>query len=735
MTDKELIIQKLNQGMYQGNMHLCLRDIGRLAGGYLASGRLTSSDCDDLGSVAERLANNKKLAKREWQEAVDFGKAQPIEQSPTIFHNSDMTAVGWDEVVNPNDYKVVDAKWLEKEVITEPTEWSPCKELAEYINLLYLPTDIVAYCTDPFQRDDKWIPSKGTYTKTAKEILKSLKKNTKDGFDEAVGTLNNETSGAWIRINPFDGNDVKDANVTDFRYALIECDAKPIDEQVATYRQLELPCVCIVHSGSKSAHAIVRVNAQSLEEYRKRVNFLYEVCNNNGLPIDTQNRNPSRYSRMPGVLRNGKKQFIIARNIGKATWDEWENWIKDLNDDLPDFETLTEDEVMNPPQLAPELISGVLRVKHKMIISGPSKAGKSFLLIELAICIAEGLEWLGHQCAKGKVLYVNLELDRNSCTRRFADVYKAMKTKPSRGCGIDRWNLRGRTMPLDALAPKLIRRASGKQYDAIIIDPIYKVLTGDENSASDMAKFCNLFDRIGHDCGSAIIFCHHHSKGSQGDKKSADRASGSGVFARDPDAIMDVIQMDMTEVLPILSNQEECSAMLDAAELISYDDEWKNGISGEDRICANRLIECFSFSMNREQEDEIRKARAEAAERCKSMTGWMVSLTLREFATPQPFGMFFKYPLHVLDEENYLLECKEEGASEIKKAKRENKAQKISNKQNAFKQIVELNPNTKWTVAKAMEQFEVSKRTVFNWLKSIGWHIDNGVIITEGGKE
>ena len=33
------------------------------------------------------------------------------------------------------------------------------------------------------------------------------------------------------------------------------------------------------------------------------------------------------------------------------------------------------------------------------------------------------------------------------------------------------------------------------------------------------------------------------SKGAQGGKKAMDRASGSGVFARDPDAQLDVIEL------------------------------------------------------------------------------------------------------------------------------------------------------------------------------------------------
>ena len=75
---------------------------------------------------------------------------------------------------------------------------------------------------------------------------------------------------------------------------------------------------------------------------------------------------------------------------------------------------------------------------------------------------------------------------------------------------IDIWNLRGKSVPMDKLAPKLIRRAAKKDYVAIIIDPIYKVITGDENSADQMANFCNQFDKVCTELGCAVIYCHHH---------------------------------------------------------------------------------------------------------------------------------------------------------------------------------------------------------------------------------
>ena len=96
---------------------------------------------------------------------------------------------------------------------------------------------------------------------------------------------------------------------------------------------------------------------------------------------------------MPGVERGEKKQFIVDTNIGKSSWNEWYEWIEGVNDDLPEPEGL-ESVWDNLPELSPCLIDGVLRKGHKMLISGPSKAGKSFLQIELCIAIAEGKKWL-----------------------------------------------------------------------------------------------------------------------------------------------------------------------------------------------------------------------------------------------------------------------------------------------------------------------------------------------------
>ena len=85
---------------------------------------------------------------------------------------------------------------------------------------------------------------------------------------------------------------------------------------------------------------------------------------------------------------------------------------------------------------------------RKMLISGSSKAGKSFLLMELCIAIAEGKHWLCFQCKKGRVLYVNLEIDPASAINRFLKIYEALGLPIKNADSIVIWNLIGHAVPL-----------------------------------------------------------------------------------------------------------------------------------------------------------------------------------------------------------------------------------------------------------------------------------------------
>jgi len=547
--------------------------------------------------------------------------------------------------------------------IHEPENFDPVSEIVTYLETLFEAGDNVGYVTETWESEDKgkrrYLPTKGACDRTAGELIQQLR-NCGGDIGAVLGDYKTE-AGAWIRFNPLDGKGVKNENVTEYRYALVESDSMPIAQQNAVMRELELPIAVLVYSGGKSLHAIVRIDAPNYEEYRKRVDYLYKVCKENGLEIDRQNRNPSRLSRMPGVIRGEHKQFIVDKNIGKADFSEWKDYIESINDDLPDPESLAAD-WEDMPELAPPLIDGVLRQGHKMLIAGPSKAGKSFALIELCIALAEGKKWLGFGCAQGRVLYVNLELDRASCLHRFKDVYRAMCLEPNHLDHIDIWNLRGRSVPMDKLAPKLIRRAAKKNYIAVIIDPIYKVITGDENSADQMAKFCNQFDLICTELGTAVIYCHHHSKGSQGGKRSMDRASGSGVFARDPDALLDLTQLEVTDSLrKQQEDKQTCRIAEEWLRRFYMENAFNELVSQDDRVTPARMLDIAHGALHpnsyRLMNEDIERAKGTLMSR----TAWRIEGTLREFASFKPLDLWFDYPIHISDTDGVLQDAGYEG--------------------------------------------------------------------------
>ena len=624
----------------------------------------------------------------------------------------------WGDAIGARDEQVVVKKgWVEEMEIREPETWNPAEQLLTYLDVLFNDDENVGYVTEVWDKDGRLLPTAGNFDRTAGQLKAELRRCNGD-LGAVLGDPNPE-AGAWIRFNPLDGKGVRNDNVTDLRFALVESDETELGQQNAILRELELPIAALVYSGGKSLHAIVHIDAPNYEEYRKRVEFLYEICRKNGLKPDKQNKNPSRLSRMPGIMRKGHKQFLVDVNIGKRSWNEWREWIESVNDDLPDPEPL--EAVWNDlPPLSDPLIVGVLRKGHKMLIAGPSKAGKSFALIELCIAIAEGTAWLGFPCARGRVMYVNLELDRASCLHRFKDVYDALGQEARHIGDIDIWNLRGSSVPMDKLAPKLIRRASRKNYAAVIIDPIYKVLTGDENSADQMAAFCNQFDKVCHELGAAVIYCHHHSKGYQGQKRSMDRASGSGVFARDPDALLDLTELEPTDALRKQEeNKAACRALTKWLDGVS--DSWRREVGPDDRLSEAAFLLALEGVLPPKRMEEARQIVRDAKPAADSKTAWRIEGTLRAFPRLQPVNVWFDYPIHVADDSGALKDIKPEsdkpafqkGGERTAKKAEQDRIQKNKKVMAAYGKLSKKGPVR---IGDMAAELGVEKQTARNWV-------------------
>ena len=711
-------------------------DEGLSVGMALKHEGFTAADWDDWSRNDSRYKTGECAAKWDGLDQADppvtAGTIVKLAKERGLTFGKKFTAFNWDDCISFEENSVsaeLIAKSDEGVKIQLPADFDPVKQITTFLELLFEPDEYVGYVTEVYEHDGVLSPTRGAYDRTAGQLIEAL--NRCGGDIGAVLGDYNKQAGAWVRVNPLDGKGVKDENVADYRYVLIESDSLPVERQNALMRELELPVVTLTYTGGKSLHAIVRVEAKDRDEYRRRVAYIFDVCRKNGLDIDKACKNPSRLSRLPGFERGDNKQFLIDTNIGKASFEEWRDYIEEISDNLPDCESAA-DFWENMPDLAPPLIDGVLRQGHKMLIAGPSKAGKSFALIELCIALAEGGEWLGFKCAQGRVLYVNLELDDASCKHRFRDVYDALGMTPKNLANIDIWNLRGRSVPMDRLAAPLIRRAKKGGYIAVIIDPIYKVITGDENSADQMAHFCNQFDKVCNECGCAVIYCHHHSKGAQGGKKSMDRASGSGVFARDPDALLDMTELEVTEAL--MKQQRDrafCAVCMGWLQRFMGEGAIERFCPGDDRFspekmreAAHRLLPDNSYKLMMQEIEAANKTIA-------ARSAWRIEGTLREFQRFPPLNVWFDYPIHRADTSGVLGDLEPTGIIDPrrnlgrKKSKQELKNDRISAIEVAFDGCEESGVAT---IRDLIETTGKSDDTVRRYLK------EHGGFWVEGGK-
>ena len=228
---------------------------------------------------------------------------------------------------------------------------------------------------------------------------------------------------------------------------------------------------------------------------------------------------------------------------GDKRTEQGSDYYKRLAEQWPIVDT----DLEHLPPLKPELVRGLIRVGRKGIIAGASKSHKSWLALNLGLSVATGGDFLGFPCKKGRVLYLNMEIAADSFPHRIADVCKAkgITSKEVTAKGMfRRIDMRGYYEGADKLAQIIYAQVSSGDLDLIILDPLYKAFNGDENSAQEVGAFCKAVDQICERIGCAFVYVHHHSKGAKGDVASIDRASGSGVFARDPDMILDVVKIE-----------------------------------------------------------------------------------------------------------------------------------------------------------------------------------------------
>lgn len=349
-----------------------------------------------------------------------------------------------------------------------------------------------------------------------------------DGDPNAIFSSTKRT-GIYVAINPLKLGGSKDTDVTAYRHALVEIDkGLSPEEQLNLYQQAKLPCAAVIFSGGKSVHAWVKIDAANRKEYDDRVRLLYEHFESGSYPIDTQNKNPGRLSRLPNCVRFNRRQELLALN---PDWGckSFTEWLKHIDSEALGKCDRFSDLIALDPNHDPNCVIGfrddnttlrfLCRGKSAWLL-GPSGIGKSSLISEFAIAWALGSAAYGIRPSKPlKSLIIQAENDRYD----LAEMVKGI----AGGHKLDAFDAAEQFESVDSLVlfktetqatgavfiDKLHRLIDRERPDIVWIDPLLSFSGIDVSRQDQVTTFLReMITPVLESTGCVMIGVHHTGK-------------------------------------------------------------------------------------------------------------------------------------------------------------------------------------------------------------------------------
>jgi len=387
----------------------------------------------------------------------------------------------------------------------------------KFLSSLFLPTDWVCIATEARHDEDrdKWFPANsGTFMPVSRWLEEHFAGDRNDIFD-------GKPQGAWIRINPtlperYDGSD---SNVAQYRHVLIEFDDKPKDEQLAIITQCNLPIAAVIDSGGRSLHAWVRVDAGDKREWEQRRDSVYEFLSDHA-PCES-NKNPSRFSRLPGILRDGTEQRLVALNIGAQDWAEWIDWRdqSELAEPATPAELLEYNVDQDPNNV---LGNRWLCRGGSLVIVGQSGVGKSSFAMQLGLTFSLGRPFFGIKPTRPlRVAFIQAENDKGDMAEALRGVIQGMSIASSDLATLDS-NVRfyDETVRTGSEFIRLARSIIVKhKADLLIADPLLSYAGDDISDQAFMSHWLrNQLNPVLQETGVVWVWLHHMPKPPKGEQ-------------------------------------------------------------------------------------------------------------------------------------------------------------------------------------------------------------------------
>ena len=237
---------------------------------------------------------------------------------------------------------------------------------------------------------------------------------------------------------------------------------------------------------------------------------------------DRDNAGASHAEKVVAALSGVAEQVVIADEsylMGKdatewvengATADDFQSLLdRALSVPAePPLTLLTEEDIEALPPVE-WLVSELIMKNSFSLLYGPPCSGKSFLALDMAMCVSRGTSWHGHATASlGPAVYVAAE--------GFGGMSKRLKAwKQYHGADKSAFRLMPATINLlnstevDMLAATL---ATIDPPSLLIVDTLSRAMIGDENSAEDISQLFCALDALRARFEFAVLLVHHSGK-------------------------------------------------------------------------------------------------------------------------------------------------------------------------------------------------------------------------------
>lgn len=245
-------------------------------------------------------------------------------------------------------------------------------------------------------------------------------------------------------------------------------------------------------------------------------------------------------AELQGALEKATSQeerAQLRKDLAKAK-AHYATTLKLIEESRPPYEILTERdlEALGEEETI-EVIQGLLKEGGSMMIVSPGGIIKSWLGQYIAECQASGSAFLGqYNVREGNSLIIDAENLPKEIRKRLRMIRNGLGIEmTNRVCVLSKPDL---LLDNEKNVDDLIGLLCGVERMTIIIDPLIRFHTGNENSSQDMSRVTRALNRIQRELGATLIILQHQAKPGFFAPKGRDAIRGSTELLAWPDVIL-----------------------------------------------------------------------------------------------------------------------------------------------------------------------------------------------------